>query len=232
MGMREIVLDTETTGLDPGQGHRIIEIGALELVNHIPSGRTYHTYLNPQRPMPPEAQAVHGLGDRFLSDKPVFAAVADDFLGFIAEAPLVIHNAGFDLAFLNAELDLAQKPPLPGERVIDTLALARRKHPMGPNSLDALCKRYNIDNSRRVMHGALLDSELLADVYVELIGGRQTSLILGMATIAKSALAFQGQPTAGRPRPLPARLSDTERECHDRFVEALGVSALWSKLAG
>lgn len=229
--MREIVLDTETTGLDPALGHRIVEIGALELVNHIPSGRSFHAFMNPERLIPPEAEAVHGLGNEFLKDKPVFAAVAEEFLAFIADAALVIHNASFDVGFLNAELGYVGKPPILGERVIDTLALARHKHPMGPNSLDALCKRYGIDNSKRTRHGALLDSELLADVYLELIGGRQTALTLAAAAIARPVASVQTRPGLTRPRPLPSRLSEEERAAHSRFVEGLGSGAMWKKLA-
>ncbi len=229
--MREIVLDTETTGLDPAQGHRIVEIGALELFNHIPSGRSFHAFMNPERPIPPEAEAVHGLGNEFLKDKPVFAAVAEEFLGFIADAVLVIHNASFDVGFLNAELGYVRKPLILAERVIDTLALARQKHPMGPNSLDALCKRYGIDNSKRTRHGALLDSELLADVYLELIGGRQTALTLAAASIARPVVSVQARPGLTRSRPLPSRLSEKERGAHSRFVEGLGSGAMWKKLA-
>lgn len=229
--MREIVLDTETTGIDPGLGHRVVEIGALELINHLPSGRSFQAYINPQRPMPPEAEAVHGLGNVFLKDKPVFAAVAEEFLGFIANAALVIHNASFDVAFLNAELGFLGKPPIPGERVVDTLALARQKHPMGPNSLDALCKRYGIDCSKRTRHGALLDSELLADVYLELIGGRQTVLTLATTAVARPFVSMQTRPGLSRLRPLPSRLSEAERAAHGRFVEGLGSGALWKKYA-
>ncbi|MBZ0228961.1 MAG: DNA polymerase III subunit epsilon, partial [Bauldia sp.] len=168
---REIILDTETTGLAPAGGDRIVEVGCLELVNHIPSGRTFHAYLNPGRPVPIEAVEVHGLDDAFLRDKPPFAAVADDFLAFIGDAVLVAHNGEFDLAFINAELGRLGRTAVPGARMVDTLMLARRKHPAGPNSLDALCARYQIDTSRRTFHGALLDAELLAEVYIELIGG-------------------------------------------------------------
>ncbi|MGQ0484699.1 MAG: DNA polymerase III subunit epsilon [Hyphomicrobiales bacterium] len=229
--MREIVLDTETTGLDPAQGHRVVEIGALELINHLPSGRSFQAYINPERPIPPEAEAVHGLGNVFLKDKPVFAAVAEEFLGFIADAALVIHNASFDVAFLNAELGLLGKPPILGERVVDTLALARQKHPMGPNSLDALCKRYAIDNSKRTRHGALLDSELLADVYLELIGGKQTALTFATAPFARPVVYVPARPGLTRLRPLPSRLSEKERAAHGRFVDGLGSGALWKKFA-
>src|SRR6266850_5246499 len=176
--MREIVLDTETTGLDPLQGHRVIEIGCIELVNRFPSGQTFHRYLNPERDVPAEAFAVHGLSVEFLKDKPLFAEIVDDLVAFIADAPLVAHNAMFDLGFLNAELDRSGKTLVARERLVDTLLLARRKHPGGPNGLDHLCGRYGIDNSRRTKHGALLDAEILAEVYVELIGGRQASLVL------------------------------------------------------
>src|SRR3977135_2658106 len=174
--MREIVFDTETTGLDPAQGHRVIEIGAIELVNRFPSGKTFHRYLNPERDVPAEAFAVHGLSGEFLKDKPLFAAVVEELIGFLGDAPLVAHNALFDLGFLNAELTRAGKALVARERLVDTLMLARRKHPAGPNRLDDLCSRYGIDNSRRSKHGALLDAEILAEVYIELIGGRQASL--------------------------------------------------------
>ncbi len=227
--IREIILDTETTGLDPAKGDRVVEIGAVELLNHLPSGRTFHVYINPERDMPPEAEAVHGLSAAFLSDKPVFGKIAGDFLDFIGDAVLVIHNASFDMGFLNAELSFLKRPAIPPERVIDTLHLARQKHPGTGNSLDALCRRYGIDNSRRTKHGALLDSELLAEVYLELIGGRQTALILeasvGRATAATAVVTSQ----AGlrRPSPLPPRLSEAERHAHLLFVEQLGEHALW-----
>ncbi|MFV2002892.1 MAG: DNA polymerase III subunit epsilon, partial [Paracoccaceae bacterium] len=171
--MREVVLDTETTGFDPEGGDRIVEIGAVELLNHLPTGRTYHQYLNPERAMPGDAFQVHGLGDDFLRDKPVFASIAQAFLDFIGDAGLVIHNASFDMKFLNAELGWANMAPIPFDRAIDTLAIARRKFPGSPASLDALCRRFGVHNSSRDLHGALLDSEILAEVYLELIGGRQ-----------------------------------------------------------
>lgn len=182
--MREIVLDTETTGIEPADGHRLVEIGCVELVNHVPTGRVWHQYINPQRDMPPEAFDVHGLSAQFLSDKPVFRAVAADFLAFLGEARLVIHNAAFDMKFLNAELGWAGLPQLALHRAIDTLAIARKRFPGSPASLDALCRRFGIDNSRREKHGALLDSEILAEVYLELIGGRQPDLVLGGAVAA------------------------------------------------
>ena len=176
--MREIVLDTETTGLDPYQGHRLVEIGCIELINRFPSGQSFHRYLNPERDMPAEAFAVHGLSTEFLRDKPPFAEIVDELIEFIGDAPLVAHNAMFDLGFLNAELERAGKMLVARERLVDTLLLARRKHPAGPNRLDDLCARYGIDNSRRTKHGALLDAEILAEVYLELIGARQAQLIL------------------------------------------------------
>ena len=184
--MREIVLDTETTGLDPQDGHRLVEIGCVEIQGGIPTGGTWHCYINPERDMPQDAYAVHGLSAEFLADKPFFAHLADEFLAFIADSNLVIHNAGFDLRFLNAELVRAKRPPLPLDRAIDTLALARRRHPGARVSLDDLCQRYGIDNTRRVKHGALLDAEILAEVYVELTGGRQTAFALPTDNIATS----------------------------------------------
>ena len=227
--MREIVLDTETTGLDPAAGHRIVEVGMLELINHIPTGQAFHRYINPARDMPAEAFAVHGLSSEFLSDKPTFAAIADDFLSFIDDAPLIIHNAGFDMGFINAELTRLARPTLDGDQVIDTLALARRKHPMGPNNLDALCKRHGIDNSRRDKHGALLDAELLAEVYLALIGGRQTAMQL---TPTQSSQPEQKAETAIlRPRAecLPSRISDDDKAAHDLMIEGLGEAAIWHR---
>jgi DNA polymerase-3 subunit epsilon len=198
--IREIVLDTETTGLDPATGDRIVEIGAVELINHLPTGNYYHQYINPERDMPAEAFNVHGLSAEFLADYPVFSAVAQEFLEFIGDGILVIHNAQFDMKFINAELSWMNRDILPMERVIDSLALARKRHPMGPNSLDALCRRYGIDNSRREKHGALLDSELLADVYIELIGGRQTTFSLTeertTVVVEQHSAVIQRTPTA------------------------------------
>lgn len=225
--LREIILDTETTGLDPATGDRIVEIGAVELVNHLPTGRTFHVYINPERDMPKEAEAVHGLSSAFLSDKPVFAAIAQEFLDFIADATLIIHNASFDMAFLNAELGFLRFPAIPPERVVDTLHIARQKHPGSGNSLDALCRRYGIDNSRRTKHGALLDSELLAEVYLELIGGRQTALILEASVTKKAATVVAAQISLQRPKPLPSRLSEEERAAHSAFVAGLGEHAIW-----
>jgi DNA polymerase III subunit epsilon len=225
--MREIVLDTETTGLDPYQGHRVIEVGCVELINRIPSGQTFHRYVNPERDMPAEALAVHGLSAEFLKGKPLFADIAEELVAFIADAPLVIHNAGFDFAFLNAELERAKLPILARERLVDTLLLARRKHPGGSNRLDDLCARYGIDNSRRTKHGALLDAELLAEVYLELIEARQAQL--GLTEVTGLAVMSQGAALVVRLRPtvLQPRLSEEERDAHRRFVATLGANAIW-----
>ena len=229
--MREIVLDTETTGFEPNEGHRIVEIGAVELFNHVPTGRTYHQYINPERDMPTEAFEVHGLGNDFLRDKPVFAAIAQDFLDFIGEeAKLVIHNAAFDMKFLNAELGWAKKPLIANDRALDTLMMARRRFPGSPASLDALCRRFNIDNSSRTLHGALLDSEILADVYLELIGGRQPVFGLTVDTSrAKNASAEDDWRPRPRPTPLPSRITPEEAEAHAAFVAKLGEKAIWNR---
>ena len=230
--MREVVLDTETTGTDVGAGDRIVEIGAVELINHIPTGRSFHAYVNPQRSMPQGAFAVHGLSDAFLADKPRFAAVAGEFEEFIEDSRLVIHNAAFDIAFLNAELGRIGRPALGMGRVLDTLTMARRKHPGAPASLDALCARYGIDNSRRTKHGALLDAEILAEVYIELIGGKQADL--GLAIVrpetmpGAQAIAFRRRET----RIIVTRLSETERSAHAAFVATLGPNALWNSYLG
>ncbi|HET9067518.1 MAG TPA: DNA polymerase III subunit epsilon [Amaricoccus sp.] len=223
--MREIVLDTETTGLDPDTGDRIVELGAVELVNHMPTGRVFHRYVNPERDVPPDAVAVHGLTSGFLADKPVFRAVAAEFVDFLADARLVIHNAAFDMKFLNAELGWAGHPGLPWARALDTLELARRRYPGAQNTLDALCRRFGVDNTGRTKHGALLDSELLAEVYLELIGGRQPDLVLTVVT----ATTVTGGPwiPPPRPRPLPPRLSEAEAAAHAAFVAELGDEALW-----
>ncbi|MBA3908613.1 MAG: DNA polymerase III subunit epsilon [Rhodobacter sp.] len=231
--MREIVLDTETTGFEPTEGHRIVEIGAVELMNHLPTGRTFHQYINPERMMPKEAFEVHGLGDDFLRDKPVFARIAQVFLEFIAEAPLVIHNAAFDMKFLNFELDRAGLARLPQDRATDTLLIARTKFPGSPASLDALCRRFGIDNSMREKHGALLDSEILAEVYLELIGGRQPDLVLaGAAASPRQAgpveTAWRPPP---RPQPLPPRITPEEAAAHEAMVAKLGEAAIWKKRA-
>ena len=226
--IREIVLDTETTGLDPASGHRVVEIGAVELINHIPSGRTFHAYINPERDMPAEAFAVHGLSREFLSGHRVFAAIADEFEAFIGLDRLVIHNAAFDVGFLDWELKLLGRGPIGRERIVDTLALARQRHPTSPNSLDALCRRYGIDNTKREKHGALLDAELLAAVYLELVGGRQTSLALAAASVVagdpRQIAVTRRDP---RPVPLPSRLTAVEEEAHARLVASLGGNALW-----
>ncbi len=225
--MREIVLDTETTGLDPLQGHRLVEIGAVELLNHIPTGKTFHTYINPQRDVPREAEAVHGLSSAFLKDKPVFSKIADELLQFIGDTVLIIHNASFDVGFLNAELGFIKRPPILYERIIDTLALAKKRHPMGPNSLDALCKRYGIDIAKRTKHGALLDSELLAGVYLELIGGRQITLTLPKTDNVRHLQTSNAQAPTKRSNPLPERLTAEELARHEALVKSLGASALW-----
>jgi DNA polymerase-3 subunit epsilon len=231
--MREIVLDTETTGFEPAEGHRIVEIGAVELHNHMPTGRTFHQYINPERPMPREAFEVHGLGDDFLRDKPVFRMVGSAFLDFIGDARLVIHNASFDMKFLNAELGWAGLPQLPFERAVDTLLIARQKFPGAPASLDALCRRFGVDNSAREKHGALLDSEILAEVYLELIGGRQPDLVLGGTTPQTVTGAPPAADWRARPRavPLPNRLTAEEAEAHAAFVARMGDQAIWLKRA-
>jgi DNA polymerase III subunit epsilon len=232
--LREIVLDTETTGLDPKTGDRLIEIGCVELMNRMPTGREYHVFINPERDVPAEAQAVHGISTAFLQDKPVFAKVATDFLAFIGGDTLVIHNATFDIGFLNAELTRLKHPALSMTRVVDTLALARRKHPAGPNSLDALCKRYGIDTSSRVKHGAIVDSLLLAEVYLELLGERQTALSLtSRASTANGRTRTAGRVTAiVRPQPLPARLTQADLDAHAAFIAALGAKAIWGRFEG
>jgi len=223
--MREIVLDTETTGFDPQDGDRIVEIGAVELNNHVPTGRTYHQYINPERSMPQGAFEVHGLGDDFLKDFPVFKAVGQAFLDFVGDAKLVIHNASFDMKFLNAELGWAGMRTLPMDQAIDTLAIARNKFPGSPASLDALCRRFGVDNSAREKHGALLDSEILAEVYLELIGGRQPDFALSRT--AQTSIS-QTRGVKQRPRPLGPRLSKAERVAHKAFIESkLGDKTLW-----
>ena len=227
--MREIVLDTETTGFEARGGDRIVEIGALELAGHVPTGRTYHQYVNPERAMPPDAFAVHGLGDDFLRDKPVFAEIGRGFLDFVGDARLVIHNAAFDMGFLNAELERAGLPVLPDERAVDTLAIARRRFPGAGNSLDALCRRFGVDNSGRVLHGALLDSEILAEVYLELIGGRQPGLGLGPARGGRGPSDAGEWRAPPRPEPLPPRITEAEAAAHAAFVAELGPGALWTR---
>jgi DNA polymerase-3 subunit epsilon len=229
--MREIVLDTETTGFEPETGDRIVEIGAVELHNHMPTGRTYHQYINPERAMPDDAFQVHGLGDEFLRDKPVFKEIGDAFLEFIGDAKLVIHNAAFDMKFLNAELGWMNRPLLPFDQAIDTLAIARKRFPGSPASLDALCRRFGIDNSSRTLHGALLDSEILAEVYLELIGGRQPDLVLtqGVQSIGADSKSDVWRPKP-RPKKLAPRITETESAAHAEFVGTLGPDAMWSKI--
>ena len=229
--MREIVLDTETTGFDPATGDRIVEIGAVELINHLPTGRTYHQYINPERPMPKEAFDVHGLGDDFLRDKPKFAQIVQDFVDFIGDdAKLVIHNAQFDMKFLNWELKSAGYPVMPYARAVDTLEIARSQFPGAQNTLDALCRRFRIDNSNRTLHGALLDSELLAEVYLALRGGRQPGLVLEAARgDGTGAGGGAAAPRGPRPRPLAPRLTEAEAEAHADFIARLGESAVWRR---
>ena len=243
--MREIVLDTETTGLDPAQGDRIVEIGCLELINRLPTGKTYHVYINPERDMPREAEAVHGLSAQFLSDKPLFADIADEFVAFVKGAALIIHNARFDMKFLNAELAKLGRDDLRENEIIDTLDMARKKFPGAPASLDALCRRFGVDNSNRDLHGALIDSELLAGVYLELSGGRQPGLVF-QADAAKAEAGRENaqatdilgasgaseslhpkQPRRRRETALASRLSDDERAAHRAFLQALPQRALW-----
>ncbi|MEE9455473.1 MAG: DNA polymerase III subunit epsilon [Paracoccaceae bacterium] len=229
--MREIVMDTETTGLDPSTGDRIVEIGGVELHNHMPTGKTYHQYINPKRDMPEGAFAVHGLSAEFLSDKPVFKDIAQGFLDFIGDSKLVIHNASFDMKFLNAELKSVDRPELPWAQAIDTLAIARKKFPGAQNSLDALCRRFGITTERE-LHGALLDSEILAEVYLELIGGRQPDFALSVVA-SQSGDKDGGEdwepPT--RPAVLAPRLSKTESEAHAEFVKNLGEKAVWKQFS-
>ncbi len=237
--MREISFDTETTGLNPRGGDRLVEIGGVELLNQIPTGNFYHVYINPQRDMPIEAFNVHGLSAEFLSDKPLFEQVADEFLEFVGDATLVIHNAAFDMGFINMELERAGRRLISNSQVVDTLDLARRKFPTGPNSLDALCSRFGIDNSRRVKHGALLDAEILAEVYLELKGGKQTALSLspddenqddgGGETGADGFRALGKFNARPRPTELPSFRTDEEFAAHKAFIEGMGDSAIWKK---
>lgn len=220
--MREIVLDTETTGLDPKSGHRIVEIGCVELVNHSATGNYLHEYINPERDMPDEAYRVHGLSNDFLEDKPLFSDIADKFIDFIGEAPLVIHNAEFDMRFINAELEAAGRPPLPMTRSIDTVAMARRRFPGAQASLDALCKRFGIDNSARTKHGALLDSELLAEVYLELLGGKQIGLGLsGNDSQAGESGGARAQLDRPFREPRPHAPTEAEQIAHAALLERL-----------
>lgn len=227
--MREIVLDTETTGLDPLRGDRLVEVGCLEILNRMPTGQTFHRYINPERDMPAEAFAVHGLSAEFLATKPLFHEIVDEFLEFIGDAPLVIHNASFDISFINAELDRIKRAAIPRERLVDTLLLARRKHPGVSNRLDDLCSRYAIDNSHRTKHGALLDAELLAEVYVDLVGARQSQLLLASESEGIRVNATGDAPRRQRPVPLAPRISDAEREAHRAFIATLGDKAIWNE---
>ena len=228
--MNEVFLDTETTGLETSQDHRIIEIGCVELVNRKLTGKHYHQYINPERTMPNEAFQVHGLGDDFLRDKPVFSSIASDFVEFIADSKLVIHNASFDMRFLNAELSWVKRPHIPLERALDTLAIARKKFPGSPASLDALCRRFGIDNNARTLHGALLDSEILAEVYLELKGGRQPGLIFKQDQLASNDLETTHTSIAARPRrpaSLSSRLTQAEESAHKDFIKNLSAPSKW-----
>ncbi|MFN3890030.1 MAG: DNA polymerase III subunit epsilon [Beijerinckiaceae bacterium] len=229
MNVRELILDTETTGLDPAFGDRIVEIGCVEVLNSVLTGQTFHVYLDPERDVPEDAFRVHGLSREFLTGKPKFAQIANEFLAFLGDARLVIHNAEFDMKFINAELSRCGVAPIGMDRVVDTLSIARRKHPGASNSLDALCARYKIDNSRRTKHGALLDAEILAEVYAELMGGRQKVLelasnddrIIQTVDIATTVLA--------RTEPLGILLQDNEDLAHSALIEKMGEKALWTK---
>ena len=227
--MRAIVFDTETTGLDPARGDRVVEIGAIEISNLIATGRVFHVYINPERDMPEEAFRVHGLSREFLADHNNFAGIVDEFIEFIEDLPLIAHNAEFDVRFLNAEFAKLDRPPLAPTRIIDTLAMARRLHPGSPSSLDALCQRYGVDLSRRDKHGALLDAGLLADVYAELMGGRQAALSLQAVAVNKRA--GQGEVLTARPEALPARLTDAEIAAHRAFVSGMSKTPLWDRYA-
>ena len=226
--MREVILDTETTGLSPLKGDRVVEIGCVEVVNYMATGRVWHQYLNPERPVPEEASRVHGLTDDFLADKPIFAQIVDGFLDFIGDAPLVIHNASFDVGFLNAELTRTGFPVLPMARAIDTVMMARKMFPGAPASLDALCKRFSVDSSGRDFHGALLDARLLADVYLELRGGRQPDLVLATARAEKNEQTEAATRTFRAPRPHAP--SDEEHAAHAAFLDQL-KNPLWRKMA-
>jgi DNA polymerase III subunit epsilon len=225
--MREIVLDTETTGLDPSDGHRVVEIGCVEIVNQIPTGATYHVLINPEREVPEDAYRVHGHSAASLADKPAFGTVAEEFLAFLARDPLVIHNAEFDVRFINAELARLGMEPIAPSRVVDTLALARRKHPGAPNSLDALCDRYRIDRSRRIKHGALLDAEILVEVYGELLGGRQRSLVFALAAPGSGAPSSLRLARKDRWRTAVCLLTEAERAAHRALIVKLGPNAIW-----
>lgn len=232
--MREIVFDTETTGLNPATGDRLVEIGCVEMVNRVETGRTYHAYFNPQRAMPIEAEQIHGLSDRFLSDKPLFSALADELLEFLGDAPLVAHNAGFDFGFLNAELTLCGRPTIAMSRMIDTVPMARKLHPGAKHTLDALCSRYGIDRSHRIKHGALLDAQLLAQVYVELTGGRQIGLSITEMVVEETIVVAASTAVVARPiRPIrPHFASEEEQERHKAFVQKLDAPLWLEGVAG
>lgn len=224
---REIILDTETTGLDAQAGDRIIEIAAIELINGSVTNNNFHCYINPERDIPDSAFRVHGISFDMVADKPVFSGIVDQFMDFVGDDPIVAHNAEFDLKFINCELQKIGRPPISGERVIDTLALARKKHPGASNSLDALCTRYGVDRSRRVKHGALIDAEILAEVYIELRGGRQTSLSLQVRKEIRKT-EFTGGMTE-RPRPLPSRVTEASEASHSTLIETLGATPVWRR---
>lgn len=230
---REIVLDTETTGLNPAEGHRIVEIGALEMINHVPTGKTFHVYINPERPIDPDAIAVHGITDERVAGEPVFADIADAFIEFLGASKLVIHNASFDMGFINAELERLGQPQLPADRAIDTLMLARRKFPGAQASLDALCRRFNIDNSHRELHGAMVDTDLLADVYIELIGGRQPGLTLNVSDQAVATDQTGSMPSVSRTMrpPRPHDATADEIAAHNAFIDRL-PDPLWRQVSG
>lgn len=229
--MREIVLDTETTGMDPYEGHRIVEIGCVELENHLPTGNHYHIYINPERDVPAEVVAVHGLTEEFLKDKKTFAEVYHEFLEFISDAKLVIHNAEFDMKFINHHLTEMGAPAIPATQVLDSLKMARKKFPGSPASLDALCKRFNVDNSSRTLHGALLDSEILAEVYLELLGGRQTGLTLDNNDNRSGTgdLTVQSNEPKKKREPRVFDIPADELDAHHKMIETLGDKAVWNK---
>lgn len=227
--MRQIVLDTETTGLSPLDGDRLVEIGCLEIINQVPTGETFHKYINPERDVPIEAFNVHGLSAERLSTEPKFAEIVDEFLEFIGDAPLIIHNASFDMGFINNELKMTGRAVIEATRTVDTLLIARKRFPGAQNSLDALCRRFGVDNSNRIKHGALLDAELLADVYLELMGGRQPGLVLDANLDRRKSDVAPVERRAPRITPLPPRLTDDERQVHDTFVASLADGGLWSR---
>ena len=231
--VREIVFDTETTGLSHKDGDRVVEIGAIELINRYPTGKTYHQFINPEgREVHPDALNVHGISNEFLADKPIFSEIIEDFLAFFSEGSLVAHNAEFDHGFLNAELARQKHPGIDPTRIVDTLKIARRKFPGQKNSLDALCTRFAIDNSHREKHGALLDSELLAEVYLELLGGKQASLTLepvGTGQVRQENTSSEGSFNLKRPSPLKPRLTEEEKSRHAAFIETLGENSIWKK---